>query len=529
MREQGEHEQGEAHALDGEYAGDSTQWQDLRRLDADRTPPFPTEALGPELSAFVMSVAESAQVAPDLPAMLALAAIAACVSGKVRVRPKVDYEEPLALFVVVALQPGERKSAVLAEMIAPIAQAEREQVERARQEREATQREISDLEQRLAWKRSRRRSAKTLTLHVPTLETDIEEITRRLRDAREKVVPLPRLLADDVSPGGLAGLMAEQHGRAFVASAEGGLLEAVAGRYSKGGEVNLDVFLKGHSGESLRIDRRSREPIMVRRASLTLALTVQPEVLRAASATSKLHTRGFLARILYAIPVSRVGSRHLDAPPIAAALRADYATRLRTLLALPVPAEGQAPPAIRLDDEAFELLRRLFVNHERRLHPTQGDLGDLPYWGAKYVGAIVRVAGVIHCWSHATSGSPPPCSRPIAADTMSRAIRVGEYLLAHARFVFGTMSSGAVERMTRRQAESVRDWALGHPGEAISRRDLQRLPPRPTGKNAALVVAELVARNYLRPLPPLPPAGGRSPGPRYEVHPELSGQRDERG
>lgn len=67
MREQGEHEQGEAHALDGEYAGDSTQWQDLRRLDADRTPPFPTEALGPELSAFVMSVAESAQVAPDLP------------------------------------------------------------------------------------------------------------------------------------------------------------------------------------------------------------------------------------------------------------------------------------------------------------------------------------------------------------------------------------------------------------------------------------------------------------------------------
>ena len=275
-------------------------------------------------------------------------------------------------------------------MIAPIAQAEREQVERARQEREATQREISDLEQRLAWKRSRRRSAKTLTLHVPTLETDIEEITRRLRDAREKVVPLPRLLADDVSPGGLAGLMAEQHGRAFVASAEGGLLEAVAGRYSKGGEVNLDVFLKGHSGESLRIDRRSREPIMVRRASLTLALTVQPEVLRAASATSKLHTRGFLARILYAIPVSRVGSRHLDAPPIAAALRADYATRLRTLLALPVPAEGQAPPAIRLDDEAFELLRRLFVNHERRLHPTQGDLGDLPYWGAKYVGAMVR-------------------------------------------------------------------------------------------------------------------------------------------
>ena len=62
-------------------------------------------------------------------------------------------------------------------------------------------------------------------------------------------------------------------------STEGGLFETLAGRYSQG-VLNIDVYLKGFSGDPLRIDRISRPPQYVPKPVLTLGLTVQPEVIR---------------------------------------------------------------------------------------------------------------------------------------------------------------------------------------------------------------------------------------------------------
>ena len=40
------------------------------------------------------------------------------------------------------------------------------------------------------------------------------------------------------------------------------------------------MYLRGHAGDTIRVDRVGREPVLVEDPALTLALTVQPEVLR---------------------------------------------------------------------------------------------------------------------------------------------------------------------------------------------------------------------------------------------------------
>ena len=68
----------------------------------------------------------------------------------------------------------------------------------------------------------------------------------------------PQYLVDDVTPEKLADLLGEHGERMGVLSAEGGIFQVIAGRYSEGRADGLDLFLKGHSGDYLPIDRIGR-------------------------------------------------------------------------------------------------------------------------------------------------------------------------------------------------------------------------------------------------------------------------------
>ena len=54
----------------------------------------------------------------------------------------------------------------------------------------------------------------------------------QIADAIE-VPPIPRLVADDITPEAAASLLAEQGGRLAIISAEGGIFDIIAGRYSQ--------------------------------------------------------------------------------------------------------------------------------------------------------------------------------------------------------------------------------------------------------------------------------------------------------
>ncbi len=109
-------------ATEGRTAVDSPTWGEPLPIGpkAD-VPAFPVEVLPAWLRDWVTALADALQCPVDLPAMLALAVLSLCCAKKYVVRVRPDWEEPINLYVAVALKPGESKSPAFAAATRPIA------------------------------------------------------------------------------------------------------------------------------------------------------------------------------------------------------------------------------------------------------------------------------------------------------------------------------------------------------------------------------------------------------------------------
>lgn len=110
-------------------------------------------------------------------------------------------------------------------------------------------------------------------------------------------------------------------------SAEGGIFDIIAGRYS--GTPNMEVFLKGHGGDRLRIDRRSREEF-IEAPALTMGLAVQPSVLEDREEPWLRRPRA-PGRFLYTLPDSLVGYRKINPAPVPEDVTSQYDRRITAL------------------------------------------------------------------------------------------------------------------------------------------------------------------------------------------------------
>lgn len=476
-------------------------------------PPFPVDALPPWVAEHVAAVAEFTQTPPDLAGCIALAALSTAAGGRAVVEVRPGWREPVNLFTAVAMPPGSRKSAVFAAMTAPLLVAEAALVELAR-----PQVVEAELAARVAQARAEKAArAAEVAATAEGRMTAFAEASSAALAAEELTVPvLPRLVADDITPEAAASLIAEQGGRLAVLSAEGGIFTTLAGRYS--GAPNLEVFLKGHAGDMLRVDRKGRPAEHVEHPALTLGLAIQPAVLVDIGRMPGFRGRGLLARILYSLPVNTVGRRRVGTPPPPEHVAAGYTDRLRALvLAL---TDWTDPAVLSLDPAADARVLALETAIEPRLDHDAGDLGHVADWASKLTGATVRIAGLLHLATHATDHQDSWTSRAIDAPTVDAAARIGHYYLTHALAVFDHMGADP----TTDDARTVLDW-IGRTGTTrCTRRDLfaalrgNARFKKVTDLDPALGL--LIDHGHLRPVPAPAPAGaGRPPSPAYDVHP----------
>ena len=165
-----------------------------------------------------------------------------------------------------------------------------------------------------------------------------------------------RFFADDCSSEALTSLIANNGGIFSVISTEGGIFDIMAGRYSN--KTNIDVWLKGHCGDSIRVDRLGREPEYIPHPELSAILTIQPSVLDEIMTNATMTGRGLIARFLYASPPSRIGSRIFCAPPIPADIGEAYRNMVFQMMAIPRP---EKPSVLTLSEKATELISEHFA------------------------------------------------------------------------------------------------------------------------------------------------------------------------
>lgn len=342
-------------------------------------PSFPVNALSPELHDMVLAVAAHTQTAPDMAASFGLGILAACLQGKYIVGVPSGYTEPVNLYVAVVAKPGERKSAVMHLMASP----------------------LHEFEQQMNC---------ALSDGGPSSVDGVQEQP-------------PRLTADDCTPEALARLLSENCGKLTVISAEGGIFDILAGCYSR--KPNIDIWLKGHCGDPIRVDRIGREPAYIPQPTLSAILAVQPSVLSEIMDNTTMTGRGLVARFLFSLPPSNLGHRTFLAPGIPADVQEKYTASISRMLSI----AHSAPCTLHLSDAAIALVSTHFLEHE---HYITGPGQYMADWAGKYIGSVLRIAGLLHAAEFSND-----CY--ISSNTMQRAIEIGRYYLAHAAYAYTTM------------------------------------------------------------------------------------------
>lgn len=199
-------------------------------------PPFPVKRLPVELRDYVMAVSENTATAVDMPAIAALALVAAAVQGKFVIEGKPDYYEQLNLYFLIIAKSGERKSSIIKTMTRAIYKYEMEENKRR-------QPMIAEQEAQLnKWRAQiEKYERKGLRDEADTARRQCYELEQR------RIRPL-RLIADDITPEALTSLMADNNGIITVISTEGGLFDIFNGKYSSN-VVSIDTVLKAYSGD----------------------------------------------------------------------------------------------------------------------------------------------------------------------------------------------------------------------------------------------------------------------------------------
>lgn len=477
-------------------------------------PSFPLNTLGGWLRDYVEAVALETQTPADLAAMLGIAVCSAALSKIVAVSLHAGHTEPVNMYIVVALPPGNRKSSVFKALSNPIEEFERSEAQRlgpAIAEAQARYR-IMDATLQKAQSDAARASQEERADRVQAAETLAREF------AAVKLPVSPRLITTDATPEKLVSLLHDNGGRMAVMSPEGNVFDLMDGRYSTNGASNFDVYLNGYSGDTIRVDRIGRRSDYVPSPALTLGLTVQPSVIRGLGLKTGFRERGLLGRFMFSLPKSLVGYRDVQAPPVPSHIKATYDDRMRALLSIPPDTDetdDTTPHVLRLTPAAHEVLTRFAARIEPQLAEF-GALGSIVDWATKLVGGILRIAGILHMVD--CIGAPGPWTPQIQTATVGRAIEIGEYLIPHARAAFAEMGIDSriddaryvlkwIER-TASPTFTKRDCFEGTKGRF---REVSKLEP---------VLTLLVDHGYIRLQSVIGRSGpGRPSSQRYEVNP----------
>ena len=191
-------------------AGDQAlTWQELVPLGPPEPEPFPIDAPPPGLREFVLAVAHEKQVPVELPALIGLAVVASTLMGVVEARPWPGFRVHLSLYVVVVMDPGERKTPLFNRLVRVLWDREKEEARRGQAfvdernaQHEILTKEVTRIKDFLAdnkpWKGA----------GGPPTPTDLNTKLAELRDNPRAY--LPRRLVGDVTIEKKAEVMSRQ-------------------------------------------------------------------------------------------------------------------------------------------------------------------------------------------------------------------------------------------------------------------------------------------------------------------------------
>ena len=477
----------------------------IQLLDATaEVPPFPVHAFPGWVGEHVNAVAAALEVDAAMPAAFALGALSTVIAPGCRVQIRPTWCEGTNIYLVVGATSGDRKSPAFDAFFEPV-----EEIEQAR--KDAAKLGVITQERMVAVRSKAAKDAEAALMassgdDEARLVAELESALGALEDARDASRALPKMLVDDSSPEALTRILHEQQGVIAIASSEGLLFDIVGGLYGSGG-VNLDAYLKGWSGDTLRVDRgglrRSTNDISatatIRDPRVTVAIATQPGPLLKAFTDPHLDSRGLTNRFLPVMPPSLVGYRKGPRGEVDPGIAVQWANGLQQLADRHL--DRDEPLVLDVTPEAHECWHAWWTAIEAR-RPAGADLHHLSPWLSKAEAYVWRLAGLLAVADH-----PAVPATKIVAEHVERAIELIGVFLGHRQALVAL--GGASPVVT--SAMWLLDWLRASRTTVFTRRDAYNEPANrihfPYAETVDEPLAMLVEAGWIRALPQ-----GKGPG-----------------
>lgn len=411
---------------------DLIEWHSPISLDDINVPSLDAESIPGLIGSMARAVSGAVEVPVELPLGLILSTLSTAIQRKIMVSVRPGYQEGVNIYTDTSLESGNRKSATHEIATSPLSDWEENKRNEMAEDIKEAKSKRANQESRIKSLRAKYGKAKKEDLHE--IGEEISDIEREL----EEIPVPPQLWCQDVTPERLGSLMAIHGEKMAIVSAEGGIFDILAGRYSNG-TPNLDLFLQAHSGDPVRVDRGSRDPVYLKKPALTVGISSQPEVLKNMAQSPGFRGRGLLARFLYFFPKSTLGHRSLEPKPIPAEISKEYRDVVFSLLSIEEATDDKGNPVpyrLTLTREAYSEWLEFARVVERQLRDG-GRFETMRDWAGKLPGQAIRLSGILHC----SENYSQPWTEPISLETIQAALELASAFAGHAEAVFEFMGT----------------------------------------------------------------------------------------
>jgi hypothetical protein len=468
---------------------------DYSRLDQHpQAQPFPLRCLPLICQAMARAICRTVRVLESLPGCCILGVLSAAIGKCLQVESGPNRTTRGNVYILGSAESGSGKSETFRHAAKPFLDFEGKRVAAWRTEiHPGLLAEHKVLEAEIA---KLTRSAGTTNGLI-----DREEICEQLREKMgalatlERKLQAPILSCEDVTAEKLAVLLAQNAEQIASLSADAlVIVNILLGRYNKLDLTDEGIYLKAFSGDRCKVDRQSRESILVESPCLAALWLTQPDKLEALLAERSLSDGGLIPRILACHTHCEAREIIKDTPEIPATVENAYAALIRSLI-----------ETYRLSDEPFtieptsEALEVMNAHHNGIVRRRRDDLRDVIIYVARWNEQAWRIAVVLHAARHGAHAH----KKKLEIDIANRAIELQDWFASQQLEILS-----ATRDKLRREIHDRVFSLLDEKPEGISARDVQRARIMRTADEARALLVEMEAEAKLSGDDEQPEGGG---------------------
>lgn len=366
----------------------------------------------------------------EMVAASVLATAAASVQDALQVQMPNGYVAPTSLYFITIAESGERKSGTMKLAANPIfdRQAKLTKLNEDRAAKLAIEKKIS------------KTKLNRLLKELGDCDSDqLDETKLELCvELGNKVYSAPKednLIYDNCTIEALLeGLHRSDIGGFWISSEGSSILRGL-------NTTHVASLNKLWDKEVIDVKRKSSESYTITDTSLSMHLALQPDLFYSIvnDKHELLRGSGLLARCLTCIPVSRQGFRSVTPQPNYPLDIHDYYTRINDLMDWQANyIKKNDPYVICFDDEAQNLWLYYSQQLEKGLYEN-GAFDSIRDFVNKLSNNIARIAAIWHFYHYAVIDEGDMTCSPINADSMQKAIDIGEYYRRQAMLLYGEL------------------------------------------------------------------------------------------